>query len=115
MARDLLSTQFAALADPTRRDLLTRLRPGALTISDLAPHYPMSRAAVSQHLTVLENAGLIRRSQRGRWIDCSLTPAALDPAAAWLEGQRADWNDRLDRLEAHLTHHDSVIDQGEQP
>ena len=112
--RDLLSTQFAALADPTRRDLLTRLRPGALTVSDLAVHYPMSRAAVSQHLTVLENAGLIQRVPRGQWIDCSLTPAGLDSAAAWLEEQRAEWNDRLDRLEAHLTR-ENKIDQGEQP
>ena len=117
---DPLSAQFAALADPTRRDLLRRLRQGAATISVLATYYPMSRAAVSQHLTVLEQAGLVTRVRRGQWIDCHLTPAALDPAAAWIEEQRAEWSDRFDRLDVHLrechpSDPTSPTDQGEQP
>ncbi|MFV2196821.1 ArsR/SmtB family transcription factor [Nocardiopsis sp. LOL_012] len=102
-ARDRLSMEFAALADPTRRDILTRLRGGSLTVSDLAEHYPVSRAAVSQHLTVLERAGLVTRDRRGQWTDCSLAPLCLDEAAAWIERQRADWTERFDRLDEHLS------------
>ena len=101
-ARDQLSVAFAALADPTRRDILTRLRSGPLTVSDLAEHYPMSRPAVSQHLTVLEKAGLVARDRRGQWNDCSLAPASLDEAAAWIEQQRAEWTDRFDLLDEHF-------------
>lgn len=100
--KDPLSVTFSALADPTRRDILNRLRRRPLTVSDLAKHYPMSRAAVSQHLSVLERAELVRRNRRGQWIDCAVTPASLDEAARWIEKQRAEWNDRLDRLEDHL-------------
>jgi len=102
IARDQLSVAFAALADPTRRDILVRLRSGPLTVSDLAVHYPMSRPAVSQHLTVLEKAGLVARSRRAQWNDCSLATASLDEAAAWIERQRADWTERFDLLEEHL-------------
>jgi DNA-binding transcriptional ArsR family regulator len=87
-ARDRLSVAFAALADPTRRDILMRLRNGPLTVSDLAAHYPISRPAVSQHLTVLEKAGLVARGRRAQWNDCSLATASLDEAAAWIEQQR---------------------------
>lgn len=93
---------FGALADPTRRDILTRLRKGPLTVSDLAAGYSMSRPAVSQHLTVLEKAGLVQRGRRAQWIDCSLDADSLDEAAAWIEQQRSEWNERFDRLEAHL-------------
>ncbi len=100
--QEQLSVRFAALADPTRRDLLVRLRPGPATVTDLAANYAVTRVAVSQHLTVLEKAGLITRIPRGRWIDCQFSPSALDPAAAWIAAQQAEWHDRLDRLEAHL-------------
>ena len=102
-ARDQLSVAFAALADPTRRDILMRLRSGPLTVSDLAARYPMSRPAVSQHLTVLEKAGLVARDRRGQWNDCSLAIASLDEAAAWIEQQRADWTERFDLLDEHLS------------
>lgn len=101
-ARDRLSVAFAALADPTRRDILMRLRSGSLTVSDLAVHYPISRPAVSQHLTVLEKAGLVARDRRAQWNDCSLATASLDEAAAWIEQQRADWTERFDLLDEHL-------------
>lgn len=102
VARDQLSVAFAALADPTRRDILTRLRSGPLTVSDLAAPYPISRPAVSQHLAVLERAGLVERDRRGQWNDCSLTTASLDEAAAWIEQQRAEWTERFDLLDEHF-------------
>jgi len=102
-ARDRLSVAFAALADPTRRDILTRLRGGALTVGDLAAHYAMSRPAVSQHLTVLEKAGLVSRDRRAQWNVCTLEPANLDEAAGWLEQQRAEWSERFDLLDEHLS------------
>lgn len=97
-----MNRQFSALADPTRRDLVARLRKGPATVTDLAAAYPVSRAAVSQHLSVLERAELVTRTRRGKWMHCALTPTALDPVFTWLADQRAQWNDRLDRLEAHL-------------
>jgi DNA-binding transcriptional ArsR family regulator len=102
MPKDRLSLAFAALADPTRRDILTRLRRGPLTVGDLAADYPMTRPAVSQHLTVLEKAGLVVRDRRAQWNDCTLEMAGLDEAAAWLEQQRADWTHRFNLLDEHL-------------
>ena len=102
VAPDRLSMAFATLADPTRRDILMRLRSHPLTVSDLAEHYPMSRPAVSQHLTVLEKAGLVARDRRAQFSDCSLTAASLDEASAWIEQQRAEWTERFDRLDEHL-------------
>jgi DNA-binding transcriptional ArsR family regulator len=101
-ARDQLSVAFAALADPTRRDILERLRRGPQTAGDLAARYPISRPAVSQHLAVLEKAGLVARDRRAQWNDCSLTGQSLDAVSAWIEQQRADWNEQFDLLEAHL-------------
>ncbi|NQX27823.1 winged helix-turn-helix transcriptional regulator [Microbacteriaceae bacterium VKM Ac-2854] len=99
---DSLSLAFGALADPTRRDILTRLRSGPVTVSELAANYTMSRPAVSQHLKVLEAAGLIARSQRAQWRECALEEGGLDDATRWLEQQRIEWSDRLDRLAGHL-------------
>jgi DNA-binding transcriptional ArsR family regulator len=100
--RDQLSVAFAALADPTRRDILVRLRAGPSPVGELATHYPISRPAVSQHLAVLERAGLVRRDRRAQRNDCSLTPVGLDAAAAWIERQRAEWTDRFDLLDEHF-------------
>ncbi|MET0694967.1 MAG: metalloregulator ArsR/SmtB family transcription factor [Propionibacteriaceae bacterium] len=102
VAQDRLSVAFAALADPTRRDILVRLRSGPQTVTDLAAHYPMSRPAVSQHLTVLEKAGLVARGRRAQWNDCSLETDSLDEVGAWIEQQRADWTERFDLLDEHL-------------
>lgn len=99
---DYLSSTFAALADPTRRDILHRLRMGPLTVSELATHYPISRPAVSQHLAVLERAGLVERNRRAQWSECSLAQDSLDAAASWIEQQRTAWNERFDRLEEYL-------------
>ncbi|MGJ9405508.1 ArsR/SmtB family transcription factor [Nesterenkonia aurantiaca] len=97
-----MSVTFSALADPTRRDILNRLRRRPLTVSELAAHYPMSRAAISQHLSVLERAELVSRNRRGQWVDCSITPASLNEAGQWIEQQRTEWDDRLNRLDNYL-------------
>lgn len=116
--KDPLSMTFSALADPTRRDILARLRKHPLTVSDLAEHYAMSRAGVSQHLTVLERADLVQRSRRGQWMECTLSPAALDPASQWIEQQRVEWKERLDRLEEHIGRktalHEKHTEKGEE-
>lgn len=98
-----LNSAFAALADPTRRDILQRLQIEPMTVGQLAKHYPMSRPAISQHLSVLDKAGLIQRRRRAQWIECVLVEDALDEVASWVEQQRAEWAGRLDRLEVYLT------------
>ncbi|MFT4040832.1 MAG: metalloregulator ArsR/SmtB family transcription factor [Thermomicrobiales bacterium] len=100
--QDQLSVAFSALADPTRRDILVRLRDGPQSVGDLAARYPISRPAVSQHLLVLEKAGLIVRGRRAQWHDCALAPDALDEAATWIAQQRAVWTEQFDLLEEHL-------------
>lgn len=104
---DRLSSVFAALADPTRRDILQRLRHGAVTVSELATHYPISRPAISQHLAVLERAGLVKRNRRAQWSECSISQDSLDEVAAWIEKQRMAWNERFDRLEEYLAKENS--------
>jgi DNA-binding transcriptional ArsR family regulator len=101
-AMDQLSVAFAALAHPARRSILSRLREGPVSVGELAGHYTMTRPAVSQHLAVLERAGLVARDRRSRWRDCRLEADGLDAAAAWIEQQRTDWSERLDALEEHL-------------
>jgi DNA-binding transcriptional ArsR family regulator len=102
MATDPLSLAFAALADPTRRDILTRLSRGPVTVGELAANYDISRPAISQHLKVLEGAGLILRDQRAQWRDCRIRESGLDDASEWIARHRADWNERFDLLEERL-------------
>ncbi|HZR35545.1 MAG TPA: metalloregulator ArsR/SmtB family transcription factor [Nevskia sp.] len=99
---DLYDTTFAALAHPTRRDILSRLRRGEATVGDLAGAYDMSLNAVSKHLMVLEKAQLIRRRIEWRVHYISLNPAPLQAAAGWLETYRAFWERSLDGLEEYL-------------
>jgi DNA-binding transcriptional ArsR family regulator len=98
----VLDRTFAALADPTRRDILARLAEGEASVTELAEPYAMSLPAVSKHLKVLERAGLISRGRRAQWRPCRLEPARLEEASAYLEEYRANWEARLDRLEAYL-------------
>ena len=102
MTTDTLSTTFAALADPTRRAILARLAEGEATVNTLAAPFAISLQAVSKHLKVLEGAGLVSRGRRAQYRPCRLEPAQLDEVADWIEHHRALWNDRLDRLDAHL-------------
>ncbi|WP_234346624.1 ArsR/SmtB family transcription factor [Cellulomonas timonensis] len=93
---------FSALADPTRRDILTRLADGPRTVGELAGHYPISRPAVSQHLAVLEAAGLLTRTVDAQWRLCTVREEGLDDASEWIARRRADWTERFDTLEEHL-------------
>lgn len=97
-----LDALFTALADPTRRDIVTRLSAGDATVTELAEPYAMSMQAVSQHLRVLERCGLISRGRHRQARPCRLEPTALEAVVSWVEESRRVWTERTDRLEAHL-------------
>jgi DNA-binding transcriptional ArsR family regulator len=99
---DRLSATFAALADPTRRAIIARLAMGETTVSQLAKPFDMSGPAISKHLKVLENAGLITRGREAQWRPCRIEPKALKTVDDWLERYRQFWEERLDRLEDYL-------------
>src|SRR6478736_6669092 len=102
MAADLDAT-FGALADPTRRAILERLRHGEATVTELAEPFQMSMPAISRHLKVLENAGLITRGRDAQRRPCRLRAEALSQVSAWAEHTRRAWEDRFERLDAYLT------------
>lgn len=102
MSTDRLSVIFAALADPTRRAILARLAEGDATVSELAEPFPISLPAISRHLKVLEQAGLITRSRSAQWRSSSLNPEPLREATAWMEHYRRFWDNNFERLDAHL-------------
>lgn len=97
-----LDATFAALADPTRRAILDRLRRGEATVTELAKPHAMSLPAVSRHLKVLEHAGLVAKGRDAQWRPCRLDAGPLREVDAWLHDYRAFFTDRLDRLEAQL-------------
>jgi DNA-binding transcriptional ArsR family regulator len=99
---DRLSMTLSALADPTRRAILTRLAAGEATVGQLAEPFAMSLPAVSRHLKVLERAGLISRGREAQWRPCRLEAAPLRDVAGWVEGYRRFWEQGFDRLEAYL-------------
>ena len=99
---DELSVVFQALADPTRRAIISRLRSGTTTVGELAEPFHMSRPAISQHLKVLERAGLIERTTDAQWRRCSLRTEPLDEASAWVQRHRDEWNERFDLLDERL-------------
>jgi DNA-binding transcriptional ArsR family regulator len=102
MPTDRLSVIFAALADPTRRAILARLAEGDATVSELAEPFPISLPAISRHLKVLEQAGLITRSRSAQWRSSSLQAEPLREATAWMDRYRRFWDDNFTRLDAHL-------------
>lgn len=101
-APDRFDVVFAALADPTRRSIVRRLAHGEATVLELAEPFSISLPAISRHLKVLEGAGLISRRRDGQRRPCRLRPEPLVEIAAWADNTRVAWEDRLDRLEAHL-------------
>jgi DNA-binding transcriptional ArsR family regulator len=102
MAADQLTTTFAALADPTRRAILERLAEGEATVGELAGPFPISLQAVSNHLKVLERAGLIERGRSAQFRPSRLQGAPLKEAVEWLEGYRGFWDESFDRLDVRL-------------
>ena len=102
MANDPLSTTLAALADPTRRAILSRLASGEANVTELAAPFSMSLPAVSHHHKVLECAGLITRGRDAQWRPCLLAPAPLREVADWVDRYRQLWEDRFDRLDSYL-------------
>jgi DNA-binding transcriptional ArsR family regulator len=105
MRADRLNDTFAALADPTRRAILARLLAGAASVTELAEPFSISLPAVSKHLKVLEQAGLIARGREAQWRPCRLEADPLKEVADWVEGYRRFWEqsqERYDRLDDHL-------------
>ncbi|HSJ19038.1 MAG TPA: metalloregulator ArsR/SmtB family transcription factor [Nocardioidaceae bacterium] len=112
MATDRLSMIFAALADPTRRAILARLTEGDATVTELAEPFSISLPAISRHLKVLEQAGLITRSRSAQWRSSSLQADTLREVLDWVEPYRELWDARLDRLDAHLKQMKKEHDSG---
>jgi DNA-binding transcriptional ArsR family regulator len=99
---DLLSTTFAALADPTRRAILARLTHGPATINELAEPFDMTLPSVSRHVKVLEEAGLVSKAREAQFRSCRLETLPLEAADSWLAEYRQFFNERFDRLEEQL-------------
>ena len=102
MGGDALDLVFGALADPTRRKILTRLASGEASVTELAEPFGISQPAISKHLKVLERAGLIARGKEAQRRPSRLKAESLDDVSRWVEGLRRNWEDRLDRLDDYL-------------
>ena len=99
---DSLSLTFGALADPTRRALLARLRRGEASVTELAEPFALSLPAITKHLKVLERAGLIVRSREAQWRPSRLDAGPLKEASGWIEEYRDFWEAKFDRLDEYL-------------
>ena len=99
---DYLDATFSALADPTRRAILSRLSSGEVSVRELARPFDMSLPAISKHLKVLERARLITRSRHAQWRPCRLKASPLKDAVDWLEHYRRFWEESFDRLDDYL-------------
>jgi DNA-binding transcriptional ArsR family regulator len=102
MPTDLLSATFAALADPTRRAILARLRAGDASVTELARPFKMSLPGISKHLKVLEHSGLIARGREAQWRPCRLEARRLKEVADWVDAYRQFWDGSFDRLDDYL-------------
>jgi DNA-binding transcriptional ArsR family regulator len=109
---DHLNATFAALADPTRRAILSRLLSGEATVGELAKPFDMSLPAVSKHLRVLERAGLIAQRRDAQWRHCRIEGGPLKEVADWAERYRQVWEGRLDRLDQYLQHVKAEEEEG---
>ena len=104
VTQDTLGNTFAALADPTRRAILARLRQGAAPVTVLAEPFDISLPAISRHLKVLERAGLIVQGREAKWRPCRLDAEPIKEVAAWADGYRQFWEARFTKL-------DDLLDQ----
>ncbi|HEX3332738.1 MAG TPA: metalloregulator ArsR/SmtB family transcription factor [Acidimicrobiales bacterium] len=102
MTEERLDAAFAALADPTRRAIVSRLAEGDATVNELAAPFEMSLPAISKHLKVLERSGLISRRRDGQFRPCHLEVDALDGTLDWISVHRRIWDERFDKLDALL-------------
>jgi DNA-binding transcriptional ArsR family regulator len=102
MPTDQLTMTFAALADPTRRAILGRLAEGEATVNELAAPFPITVQAVSQHIKVLERAGLVTRTRSAQLRPSRIEGARLKEAAEWLDKYRAFWEASFDKLGKRL-------------
>lgn len=93
---------FSALADPTRRELMSKLSQGPVSATGLSRGMPVTRQAVSKHLAALAEAGLVEAERSGREVLYRLTPGPLNEAASWMADVGADWDDRLARMRSML-------------
>jgi DNA-binding transcriptional ArsR family regulator len=93
---------LAALADPTRIEIVDRLSAGTASVTELAAGFSMSLRGVLKHVQLLEQAGLVRTVKQGRVRRCELRPDCLEETARWMDDVRTRWERRLDRLERHL-------------
>lgn len=98
-----IDVTFAALGDPTRRAIVERLAAGEATVLELAAPFRISLPAISRHLKVLENAGLITRGRDAQRRPCRLRAEALEQVSAWAEHTRRAWEERFERLDEYLT------------
>jgi DNA-binding transcriptional ArsR family regulator len=97
-----LDAVFSALGDPTRRAILMRLERGAVSVGELARPFEISQPAVSRHLRVLEDAGLLSRRWDGRMRRCELNPEPMRGAVEWIARYGRFWEDELDALDRHI-------------
>lgn len=102
MRADPLTATFSALADPTRRAILARLASGEATVLELAAPFEISLPAISRHLKVLEQAGLISRGREAQWRPCRIETKALEAVDGWVERYRTLWQRDFDRMDAYL-------------
>jgi DNA-binding transcriptional ArsR family regulator len=102
MMPDRISTTFSALADPTRRAILARLARGDTSVSALAAPFDISLPAVSRHLKVLEQAGLVARGREGKWRPCRLEASPIKEVAIWAGEYRRFWEESLVKLDEVL-------------
>ena len=100
-----LDRVFSALGDPTRRAIVQRLQEGPTTVGQLAAPFRISRPAISKHLRVLEEAGIVRRTKEGRMSRCELDASHLHDASTWLEQYRRFWEQQLGRLGTYFDEH----------
>lgn len=104
---DSLSQLFQALANPTRRAILERLAEGEATVNELAEPFDMSLPAISRHISVLEETGLISQGQRAQYRPCTFDPRPLRKVAKWTDQYREIWEERFDRMENYIKQLDS--------
>ncbi len=97
-----LDSAFAALADPTRRAIVSRLCEGPQSVSELSRPFDMALPSLLKHVRVLEQSGLVSSEKTGRVRTCRIEPHALQAAESWIHRHVTEWEKRLDRLEAHI-------------